>query len=269
MILNFYKYQGTGNDFIIIDARQTSFPDQDKAYIAKLCNRHYGIGADGLILLKNHDVGDFYMQYFNSDGAESSMCGNGGRCIAAFAHALQLVNNECMFYAIDGMHKAIIQPVNSQSWHVELKMTDVQGITKIGDDSFELHTGSPHYVKFINDNLETFDLINNARQVRYNEVYKESGINVNYVQQLESGIRIRTYERGVEDETLSCGTGATAAAIGYAAVKMPASNSYTVNVLAQGGDLAVKFDSKDNNSSFQNVWLCGQAMEVFRGQIKF
>lgn len=269
MTLNFYKYQGTGNDFIIIDARQTSFPYQDKAYIANLCNRHYGIGADGLILLKNHPEGDFYMQYFNSDGAESSMCGNGGRCIAAFAQSLQIVSKECVFYAIDGMHKAIIQPVNSQSWHVELKMTDVRGITKIGDDSFELHTGSPHYVMFITDNLDSFDLINHAREVRYNEVYKEAGINVNFVQQVANGIRIRTYERGVEDETLSCGTGATAAAIAYAAAKMPAADSYSVKVLAQGGELIVKFDSRDNNSSFQNVWLCGQAMEVFRGQIKF
>jgi diaminopimelate epimerase len=268
LTLDFYKYQGTGNDFILIDARHTSFPETDKSFIAGLCDRHYGIGADGLILLKNHSQGDFYMQYFNSDGAESTMCGNGGRCIAAFANALQLVKNECTFYAIDGVHKAVIDAINDTMWHVKLKMTDVQGITPIAADSFELHTGSPHYVKFIPEDLESFDLLTNARQVRYNDVYKEAGINVNYVQARAEGLSIRTYERGVEDETLSCGTGATAAAIAFAATMLKPDHSYSIHVTTKGGSVDVKFDRILGNDTFQNIWLCGPAVEVFRGQIK-
>lgn len=267
MNIKFYKYQGTGNDFIMIDDREKLFPSHDKALISKLCDRHFGIGADGLILLQTHTTSDFYMQYFNSDGAESSMCGNGGRCIAAFANSLGIAKEKCQFMAIDGLHEAIINNTQERSWHVELKMCDVGAIKKISADTCELNTGSPHYVAFTSEDLSNIDLIKEARLIRYNDTYKKDGINVNYLNQAENSISIRTYERGVEDETLSCGTGATAAAIAFAHYRLPESKKYTVPVKVQGGNLQVKFEK--NDQSYRNIWLCGPAVEVFSGHIKF
>ncbi|MFN4084266.1 MAG: diaminopimelate epimerase [Bacteroidia bacterium] len=259
-MIEFYKYQGTGNDFIIIDDREKNL-NLSKQQIEFLCNRRFGIGADGLILLQNHSNADFYMQYFNSDGAESTMCGNGGRCIASFAHLLNIGSNQkIVFNAIDGKHEALILKDET----ISLKMNDVTNIKFIGND-FELNTGSPHYVVFAND-IKNLNLIEWARKIRYNDTYNKTGINVNAVQvDNENYIRVRTYERGVEDETLSCGTGVTACAIAYFKHKKLPIGSYNINVITPGGELQVTYNATENG--FNNIWLTGKATYVFRGFI--
>ena len=207
----FYKYQGAGNDFILIDQREHHYLKQDQeAIIQKLCDRRFGIGADGLMLLEKADGYDFRMVYFNADGREGSMCGNGGRCIVAFAHFLGLVNQACTFIAVDGPHEAIVKSPN----YIELKMQDVKHI-EVGEDHFVLDTGSPHYIQFVSD-IDQVDVVNAGKAIRYNNRFAEKGINVNFVDvHTEQSLRIATYERGVEDETLACGTGVTAAAIAH------------------------------------------------------
>jgi diaminopimelate epimerase len=251
---HFYKYQGTGNDFIIFDDREKTFVvNQD--YIEMLCDRRFGIGADGLILLQNHEDFDFKMVYFNSDGRESSMCGNGGRCIVAFANLLKIIEGNTVFTAIDGMHEATITEDE-----VSLKMSDVISVTEI-EDSFYLDTGSPHYVSFV-DELDEFPLIKEAQSIRYNDRFQYIGTNVNYVSAKSAGIRIRTYERGVEDETLSCGTGATACAIA-SYLRFGDKTNWDIDV--EGGELNVKFDTF--GKGFNNIWLSGPAELVFEGNI--
>ena len=271
MKIPFYKYQGTGNDFVMIDQRVQQFLKKtDTAIINHLCDRRFGIGADGLILLENPDVPnsgiDFKMVYFNADGSESSMCGNGGRCLTAFAHFLGVFKEKCRFMAIDGEHEATI---NADNW-VELKMIDVKNI-EIGNDYFLLNTGSPHYVVFTED-LTDIDVYENGRAIRYSERFHTEGVNVNFVEILNSpsggrgaaGIEVATYERGVEAETFSCGTGVTAAAIAYylknhAATRVP--------IKTKGGLLEVHFES-NTEGIFQNVWLCGPALQVFEGEVE-
>lgn len=253
--MKFYKYQGTGNDFILLDNRENLYQNID---VAKLCNRKFGIGADGLMLLQNHDLYDFEMVYFNSDGNISSMCGNGGRCIVAFAKKMKVFEgNKTYFWAIDGLHEAIIT-----NDYVELKMIDVDSIKQIEND-YQLNTGSPHYVNF-NSNIDQINIIEDAHKIRYNETYKDKGINVNFVEiKNENTIRVRTYERGVEDETLSCGTGVTASALAYSLRTQSQLNS--INIETPGGILTVKFEKVNNN--YLNVWLCGSATFVFEGEI--
>jgi diaminopimelate epimerase len=255
----FYKYQGTGNDFIIVDDRQRTF-NTDKGHIAALCQRRFGIGADGLILLQPHHRFDFYMQYFNSDGKESSMCGNGGRCLAAFAHLLGLSkNNIVQFMAIDGMHEAKIM----DNKMVSLKMNNVYHIKVLGD-AYELNTGSPHYVAFTN-HLKSFDLITNAKEIRYNSNYSKDGINVNFIEPKgTNNLFVRTYERGVEDETYSCGTGVTACAIVQAVKNNFTNGQHVINIETPGGNLTVSYYKNEN--AFTNVWLTGQAILVFTGE---
>lgn len=256
MKLDFYKYQGTGNDFVMIDNRHNVFDKNDTKIVQSLCNRRFGIGADGLILIEDHDEYDFNMVYFNSDGSKS-FCGNGGRCAMAFAKQLGIVSKEATFEAIDGMHIATIQ-----DGIVKLQMHDVKTIEKFDDHTF-LNTGSPHHVLF-KENIEYFDIKSEGATIRYGEPYNQEGTNVNFVKKVsDSTFRVRTYERGVEDETLSCGTGVTAVALAMHALKETPNNLVTLNV--EGGELQVSFDFE--NGVYQNIWLIGPAELVFQGSL--
>lgn len=253
----FYKYQGTGNDFVMIDNRQQIFNKKDTKHIAFLCDRRFGIGADGLILLENHDELDFKMVYYNADGNESSMCGNGGRCIVAFAKQLGIIENKATFEAIDGLHHAIIE-----GDIVKLQMQDVEVIEKHENHVF-LDTGSPHHVQF-EEQINDFDIKALGAKIRYGSPYNEAGSNVNFVKKIsDDTFAVRTYERGVEDETLSCGTGVTAVALAMNYIGETEKNLITLN--AQGGDLQVSFDRV--NGSYKNVWLIGAAKMVYKGNI--
>ena len=255
MQCTFYKYQGTGNDFIMIDNR-SSFFKIDAKIIKKLCDRRFGIGADGLILLENDNSSDFKMVYFNSDGNESTMCGNGGRCIVAFAKRLNIIKNQTIFSAIDGLHEAIID----ENDHVHLKMNDIQAIES-KELSFFLNTGSPHHVVWFDD-VNELDVKHLGSEIRYSKTYEPSGCNVNFVQTINpSKINVRTYERGVEDETLSCGTGVTAAAIAFHFSKKTEATS--IEIMTLGGLLQVKFQPK--GEIYEDVFLIGPADFVFQG----
>ena len=256
MQIHFYKYHGTGNDFILIDNRDQNVV-LDKERIAFLCHRRFGIGADGLMLLGNEPGYDFRMVYYNSDGNESSMCGNGGRCISAFAKKLGIVNTLTSFVAIDGSHSARIDTDGT----VSLDMIDVKEI-ETHQDHLIINTGSPHYIKWVDD-VTTVDVFAEGRRIRNDQRFGPKGINVNFVEKLADGLRVRTYERGVEDETLSCGTGVTAAAI---ALKAKETGRFTVSVETPGGKLQVSFDKETPNTAI-NVLLKGPAAFVFEGDI--
>lgn len=266
----FRKYQGAGNDFIIIDQRrQRWIAKEDRVFIERLCNRRLGIGADGLILLEEKPGFDFAMVYFNADGRESTMCGNGGRCIAAFAQKIGAAADHCHFWAIDGPHEARIQPRpgDRTSWWVELKMGDVPKVMRDDEATFVLNTGSPHYVQFVK-NVESFPVVETGRTVRYSDRFAPAGgINANFVEIVDEGLRIRTYERGVEDETLACGTGVTAAALAWHTKTTPTPGPAQVAVQTCGDHLQVRFEA-DGKGGFSNIWLCGPATEVFEGQCK-
>ena len=258
MEIHFYKYQGTGNDFVMIDNRDNHFPKDDIVLINKLCDRRFGIGADGLILLENAEDTDFKMVYFNADGNESSMCGNGGRCLVAFANKLKIIEEAATFDAIDGLHRATIKDEI-----VSLQMINVDTISAYDTHVF-LNTGSPHHVEFV-DNVDQLDIKTLGRKIRNGAPYFEEGTNVNFAEILDSNtIRVRTYERGVEDETLSCGTGVTAVAI--AANIEGKIDDNTVNIKAMGGDLSISFDNEEYN--YTNVVLTGSATFVFEGTFK-
>jgi len=265
MNIPFFKYQGTGNDFIIIDNRNNIINNIDNLVIANLCNRQFGIGADGLILLC-HKIGfDFEMIYYNSDGNQSSMCGNGGRCIVAFALKLGIIKNTANFYSIDGIHEAVIQDNYHKEVIVKLKMIDVSTIEK-GEFSFFLNTGSPHYVQYV-ENIEKYDVENQGKAIRYNEKFALVGTNVNFIEQFEDYLFVRTYERGVEKETLSCGTGVTASAL-VAAISNKNNSLKKINkIKTLGGFLTVYF-KKVSDTSFKNIWLEGPATFVFKGEIE-
>jgi diaminopimelate epimerase len=257
MKLKFSKYQGTGNDFVMIDNRTIRLPADDAPMIRRLCDRRFGIGGDGLIYLQDRDGYDFEMVYFNSDGRESTMCGNGGRCIVQFAHALGLGGPEYHFLAIDGPHTGRIMDDGT----ISLQMQDVLTTFRHGDD-YILDTGSPHLVRLVN-NVKDYPVAATGRQIRYSDTYRESGINVNFVEPVPDGsIFVRTYERGVEDETLSCGTGVVASAIAFYYHNIYKPDS--INIQTLGGSLQVKFDVQDMH--FTNVWLTGPAVEVYSGE---
>jgi diaminopimelate epimerase len=259
MKIDFYKYEGTGNDFVMIDNRNAFFPKEDIKLITHLCDRRFGIGGDGLILLENDSEADFRMVYFNSDGNQSSMCGNGGRCIVAFAKKLHLVKNQTTFIATDGFHHAIIDTEGI----VSLQMKDVDTL-KITSDYVFLDTGSPHHVECIDD-LKNCDIKTLGATIRYSDLYGAKGSNVNFVQQTsENAFKIRTYERGVEDETLSCGTGATAVAIAMNAIHK--TNSNTIQIQVEGGNLEIAFDQNEHH--YTNIFLKGPATFVFKGAIE-
>jgi len=258
MTISFSKYQGTGNDFVIIDNRQGLFAKNDTKLIARMCDRKFGIGADGLILLENHPETDFKMVYYNADGNESSMCGNGGRCIVAFAKALSLIDSSTTFMAIDGLHEAQIE-----NNIVHLKMQDVQTIKSTADYTF-LDTGSPHHIEMRED-VRKIDVKTEGASIRYSDLYGASGSNVNFVTPLsENSFAVRTYERGVEDETLSCGTGVTAVAL--AMHKQGKTKSHHVELKVEGGILQVSF--KPEASGYQNIYLIGPTQLVFKGTWK-
>ncbi|WP_153799278.1 diaminopimelate epimerase [Foetidibacter luteolus] len=258
MNLHFSKYQGTGNDFIIIDNRDGSIK-LTTAQVKHLCDRRFGIGADGLMLLNSKPGYDFAMEYYNADGRESTMCGNGGRCLVKFAWHVGIHKSKYFFVAVDGDHEATIQ---ENGW-VYLKMKDVDGIEE-SFDSFVLNTGSPHYVKPVQE-IRKFEVVKEGKAIRYNNRFATEGINVNFVEvQDENKIFVRTYERGVEDETLSCGTGVTASALVFADNE----NGFNhVDVQTPGGALAVEFN-KDGEEKFSDIWLCGPAEFVFHGDVK-
>ncbi len=257
--MDFYKYQGTGNDFIIIDNRDGKFSRGDHSKVAQLCNRRFGIGADGLMLLQSKEGYDFEMVYYNSDGNESSMCGNGGRCIVEFARSLGLVKSAAKFIAIDGPHEA-----TCKSGFVNLRMKDVKDIEMNADFCF-LNTGSPHYVAFVN-NVEKFNVFDEGKKIRNNTRFKSEGTNVNFIEKQYNDLFVRTYERGVEGETFSCGTGVTAAAL-VAAVRNVATAEDHCNIKTLGGNLVVRFRKLPQNQ-FTDVWLEGPATFVFKGEIK-
>lgn len=256
MHFNFYKYQGTGNDFVLIDNRTLFFPNENIELIRKLCDRKFGVGADGLMLLENIEQYDFKMVYYNADGNESTMCGNGGRCIAAFAKQLGIVKDKGKFMAIDGVHDFTIDKDN-----VHLRMIDVAEI-KMDKNDYVLFTGSPHYVSF-RTALSQINILEEAQKVRYNDTFKEKGINVNFVEIKEDNVSMRTYERGVEDETLSCGTGTVAVALCVAHIRNQSAGQ--INIKTPGGILSVAFMKYENK--YTDIWLIGAANFVFSGTI--
>lgn len=257
MDLHFVKYQGTGNDFVMIDNRSGEWDKLSISTIQQLCDRRFGIGADGLIKINSLPGYDFEVDYYNSDGSKS-FCGNGARCSVAFAHELGITNNPVSFMAIDGAHEA-----DKKEGLVFLKMNDVTEIDTTQRE-FVLDTGSPHFVHFT-ENVVDFDIVAYGKQIRYSDQYKQEGINVNAIHQLnDHSFEIKTYERGVEDETLSCGTGVTAAALALGE-KNKVEGHFEYQVKSQGGDLSVKF--KREHSKFTDIWLIGPAVAVFKGKV--
>ena len=259
MKIEFYKYQGTGNDFVILENRDNTYDNLTTEQVKHICNRRFGVGADGLMLLSKHDKLDFEMIYFNADGNKSSMCGNGGRCLVQFAKNQGMYKVTYRFMAIDGPHEAEIDMRDI----IRLKMQDVNKVDYHSGYAL-LNTGSPHFVKFSN-NVEDIDVVETGREIRYSKAFEKEGINVNFVETTdEDSIFVRTYERGVEDETLSCGTGVTAAAL------MTAHNAIGFNrveVKTPGGNLSVEYNKIDEEH-FENIWLCGPAELVYKGTIE-
>lgn len=255
----FYKYQGTGNDFILIDDRANVFPLKDVSLVARICDRRFGIGADGLILIQNAATSDFKMVYFNADGNESSLCGNGARCTIAFANFLNCIEDKTTFEAVDGLHSAHID-----GDIISLQMHDVNKIQAFENHTF-LDTGSPHHVEMV-EKLKTFDVYGNGKRIREGSPYYMTGTNVNFVEQLaKDQFAIRTYERGVEDETLSCGTGATAVALAMYENKNTTATKIKINV--QGGVLEIQFEVTDKG--YSQIFLSGSAEQVYSGTFKF
>jgi diaminopimelate epimerase len=259
MQISFFKYQGTGNDFVILDNRNKTYDGLTNEQVAFLCDRRFGIGGDGLMLLNLREGYDFEMIYYNSDGRESSMCGNGGRCLTRFAHDRGMIQTTYRFLAVDGEHESSLNTDGT----VALKMNDVETV-RYDHGNYILNTGSPHFVTLASDVLR-LDVIKKGREIRNNNEFKDAGINVNFVEQTDEPdkIIVRTYERGVENETLSCGTGVVAAAL----VCHHNDNGFNrVEVQTKGGMLSVEYDRI--GEAFRNVWLNGPAVKVFEGAME-
>lgn len=252
MRFEFRKYHGTGNDFVMIDNRKGSFSGNEHKLFAQMCHRRFGIGADGLILLNNHPDYDFEMYYVNADGHPTSMCGNGGRCVVRFAETLGMIGQECQFMAIDGLHEAQIT-----DFGVKLKMGLPHGFQRLKNGDFWIDTGSPHYVTFVEDDLESLDVFTRGKAIRNSDTYREAGTNVNFVQEKEGLLHVRTYERGVEDETWACGTGVTAVAEVWS--RIHTQKEGLIELKQPGGILRVEIKEGEE------PWLEGPAVEVFRG----
>ena len=260
MKLNFFKYQGTGNDFILADNRKNEYSSLTQKQIQQLCDRRFGIGADGVMLLNERPGYDFEMKYYNADGKEGSMCGNGGRCMIKFVYHLGIHREMYKFLAVDGMHEAEIDTDGIVSLH----MKDVRNIRKFHND-YILDTGSPHYIKLVTHVMD-MDVYKKGYEIRHSKEFEDEGLNVNFVEQTDEPdkIIVRTFERGVEDETLSCGTGVTAAAL----VCYHNENGFNeVEVKTLGGQISVEFDRIDDNR-YENIWLCGPAEKVFEGSVE-
>ncbi len=266
----FSKYHGTGNDFILVDDREASFASRgllNQALIARLCHRHTGIGADGLILLQTAPSGhDFHMEYFNADGNTGSLCGNGGRCAVAFAHALKIIGSDARFTAADGEHQAKLIPArgNRLTISIQLHAVDASHMLRQKDDAWLIDTGSPHLVLFVS-RLNEVDVDTRGRQIRSEAAYGPRGVNVTFVETSPSGhLHVRTYERGVEAETLSCGTGAVAAALAaHAQASGPDEGKSVIH--SPGGRLDVSFRYLTETRKYDQIWLSGPTMRVFEG----
>jgi len=256
MEVDFYKFQGTGNDFIMIDDREESFDMNDESLIKSLCERRFGIGADGLILLRNHENYSFEMIFFNSTGAKSTFCGNGGRCVLSFAHFLEMFEEKCEFMAFDGVHEGIVK-----GDMVSLKMADVTEVN-VREDSVVLDTGSPHLVKVV-ENVKSINVMNKGKKLRFSNEFGDYGINVNFAE-VNDGISIRTYERGDEIESLSCGTGSVATAIALYEIEKIDNTNVSINTT--GGTLEVSF--QHDGKSYVNIWLSGEASMVYSGEFE-
>lgn len=260
--IHFYKYQATGNDFVIIDNREGKLV-LTKAQIEKICDRRFGVGADGLMLIEKHPKLNFNLEYYNSDGSQS-LCGNGSRAAVEFASRLGMMNGKASFNAYDGAHDAEILPDKI----IRIRMNDVREVKSIGQDFF-IHTGSPHYIRFVKD-IHNYPVFEEGQKIRYSEDFQPGGTNVNFVEVIGDTIFVRTYERGVENETLSCGTGVTAAAL--AASLQGFSSPVKVKVL--GGDLSVEFspvqseDTTGQSVMFSDIFLIGPAKMVFEGDLE-
>jgi diaminopimelate epimerase len=254
MEISFYKYQGTGNDFVMIDNRTNFFPKQNTDIISSLCDRHFGVGSDGVILIEEDEELDFKMVYFNADGSQT-FCGNGGRCAVAFAKKLGMISSTTNFRAVDGTHYAKIE-----NDFISLRMIDVNQI-EVSDSSVYTFTGTQHHVQLVDD-LTNFPVFEKGKNIRYS--YADPGANVNFVEQInEDTFRVRTYEKGVENETLACGTGVTAVAV--AMHKTGKTKATTIHLPVEGGELQVTFTpSKDG---YQEVFLKGSAKFVFEGKV--
>lgn len=260
MKIHFYKYQATGNDFVVIDNLGGKLRLSNDE-IVRICDRKFGVGADGLMLLEKHPSANFNLQYFNSDGSQS-LCGNGSRAAVKMAASLGLVNGHATFEAFDGLHDAEIQ----KDGIIKLRMNDVASVRQIDDATFFINTGSPHYVRFVKD-VRNYPVIDEGRKIRYSADYSPGGTNVNFVEALSgSGLFVRTYERGVENETLSCGTGVTAAALAASFLGFAS----PVSVKALGGDLSVEFQTRQSrqNPTFTDIYLIGPAKLVFEGDLE-
>ena len=253
--LTFTKYQGTGNDFVLIDNRNLTFQKDSVPLIKILCDRKFGIGSDGIILIENHTEHDFEMVFYNPDGTQS-FCGNGSRCAVAFANDLGIIGNKSTFLAIDGPHEAEIIKQN-----VRVKMADAGKPLKQLAGQF-IHTGSPHYVEYVKE-IGNFNILLEGKKIRNKtEIFGKGGTNVNFVEELAKGsVFVRTYERGVENETLSCGTGVTAVALIYGSEN----EMDSVSIETPGGILNVEFEHKPD-FGFRNIYLTGPAVKVFEGK---
>ncbi len=258
MIVKFHKYQGAGNDFVIIDNRQGIVSIGKEALAINLCHRKFGVGSDGLIFIENTIEADFVVDFLNPDGSRS-FCGNGSRCAVQFAVDNKVfIGNKTSFLASDGIHFATIKEAS-----INVEMKNVEKVNKINQDYFA-ETGSPHYVSYFKS-IDDVDMIEFGQKIRYSTEFKEKGTNVNAVEELSPNhIKVRTYERGVEDETLACGTGVTACALSYAILNDIESD--TINIDAVGGQLKVSF-IKGRDNSFTNIWLEGPADFVFKGEV--
>lgn len=259
MKIRFYKYQGAGNDFILVDNRENKIDHTNPMLISSLCDRRFGIGGDGMMFLQNKEGFDFEMVYYNADGQPSSMCGNGGRCIVAFAKFLGIIKTDTEFLAVDGPHHAKI--TDSGDW-VSLQMIDVAQINT-DKDAYVLNTGSPHYVKQVDD-LKHRNVYQEGKTIRNNATYREKGINVNFVEPTDDGYFVRTFERGVEDETFACGTGVTAVALAMASHKQQTGH-ITTPIKVLGGNLNIRFNY--DGKVFTDIFLEGPAVQVFSGEV--
>lgn len=261
--MDFVKYQGTGNDFVLINGNKQAFDPEDHDRVRHICDRRFGIGADGFIIIRDHARSDFEMLYFNADGRPGSLCGNGSRCAVAFAYQEGFFSDEhCRFMAYDGIHDARISPADGI---VELKMGNVSGY-ETGKGMVIMDTGSPHYVTLVED-LSDIDVVEAGKAIRFSPRFAKEGINVNFVEEAgDDHLKVATYERGVENETYSCGTGVTACALGYYILNHNGTtHSHEVDIKTRGGGLKVRFEKR--NELFENIWLIGPAVRVFEGTI--
>ncbi len=260
-IIKFDKYHGAGNDFIVLNSYLHDYL-LSKEVIALMCHRQFGIGADGLIIVKKSPNSDFYMEYYNSDGQLATMCGNGGRVSVAFAFRKGIINKEITtFHAADGEHKAEIIDINDFQSVISLQLHVKDKVAQVDDKTFFVDTGSPHLCRFI-ENIESFDVYEEGRTLRYSSLVPTDGVNINFIQMLNDGIFVRTYERGVENETLSCGTGVVASALSFV-VYQNAKNNQTISVFTRGGNFKVEY--KKEQDFFKNIWLTGPVSYVFSG----